>query len=73
MFQGDCEKVELDFKQKVCDFQFQFKELNELKVVVDCDMLKKFKLKLDQVVEEIIKKGGYDMVIECGVVVDVKL
>ena len=70
MSQGDREKAESDFKQKARDFQFQSKELNESKA--DRDMLKKLKPKLDQAVEETIKKGGYDMVIERGAVVDVK-
>lgn len=72
MSQGDREKAELDFKQKAHDFQFQSKELNESKAAADRDMLKKLKPKLDQAVEETIKKGGYDMVIERGAVVDVK-
>ena len=72
MSQGDREKAELDFKQKARDFQFQSKELNESKAAADRDMLKKLKPKLDQAVEETIKKGGYDMVIERGAVVDVK-
>ncbi len=72
MSQGDREKAELDFKQKARDFQFQSKELNESKAAADRDMLKKLKPKLDQAVEETIKKGGYDMVSERGAVVDVK-
>lgn len=47
------------------------KELNESKAAADRDMLKKL-AEADQAVEETIKKGGYDMVIERGAVVDVK-
>ena len=72
MQQAERERLELEFKQKARDFQFQSKELNESKAAADRDMLKKLKPKLDQAVEETIKKGGYDMVIERGAVVDVK-
>lgn len=47
-------------------------ELNEAKAVADRDMLKQLKPKLDQAVEEVIKKGNYDLVFERGAVVDVK-
>lgn len=66
------ERLELDFKQKARDFQFQSKELNEAKAAADRDMLKKLKPNLDKAVEEVIKKGNYDLVIERGAVVDVK-
>ncbi|CDF82592.1 Skp-like protein [Pseudomonas knackmussii B13] len=72
MSQAERDKAENDFKQKARDFQFQSKELNEAKAASDRDTLKKLKPKLDQAVEEIIKKGGYDLVIERGAVVDVK-
>jgi len=66
------ERLELEFKQKARDFQFQSKELNEAKAVADRDMLKQLKPKLDKAVEEIISKGNFDLVIERGAVVDVK-
>ncbi|AGI23397.1 OmpH family outer membrane protein [Pseudomonas sp. MT3] len=72
MSQSERERAESDFKQKARDFQFQSKELNEAKAVADRDMLKKLKPKLDQAVEETIKKGSYDLVVERGAVVDVK-
>ncbi|MCP1622433.1 OmpH family outer membrane protein [Pseudomonas sp. LABIM340] len=72
MSASERDKAEGDFKQKARDFQFQSKELNEAKAVADRDMLKKLKPKLDQAVEETIKKGGYDLVVERGAVVDVK-
>ncbi len=65
------DKAADDFKQKARDFQFQSKELNEAKASADREMLKKLKPKLDQAVEETIKKGGYDLVTERGAVVDV--
>lgn len=70
--QSERERMELEFKQKARDFQFQSKELNESKAVADRDMLKQLKPKLDKAVEEAIRAGGYDMVIERGAVVDVK-
>ena len=66
------ERLELEFKQKARDFQFQSKELNESKAVADRDMLKQLKPKLDKAVEEVIKSGNYDLVVERGAVVDVK-
>ena len=72
MAQQERERLELDFKQKARDFQFQSKELNEAKAVADRDMLKQLKPKLDGAVEEVIKKGGYDLVLERGAVIDVK-
>ena len=66
------ERLELEFKQKARDFQFQSKELNEAKAIADRDMLKQLKPKLDKAVEEVIKQGNYDLVLERGAVVDVK-
>jgi outer membrane protein len=66
------ERMELEFKQKARDFQFQSKELNEAKAVADREMLKQLKPKLDQAVEEVIKKGAFDLVFERGAVIDVK-
>jgi outer membrane protein len=66
------ERLELEFKQKARDFQFQSKELNESKAVADREMLKKLKPNLDKAVEEVIKRGNYDLVFERGAVVDVK-
>ena len=72
MAQGERERLELEFKQKARDFQFQSKELNEAKAIADRDMLKQLKPKLDKAVEEVIKKGNFDLVLERGAVVDVK-
>ncbi|MBX9756468.1 MAG: OmpH family outer membrane protein [Pseudomonadaceae bacterium] len=70
--QGERERLELEFKQKARDFQFQSKELNEAKAIADREMLKQLKPKLDKAVEEVIKQGNYDLVLERGAVVDVK-
>lgn len=72
MSKSERERLELDFQQKARDLQFQSRELNESKAISDRDMLKKLKPKLDQAVQEIIKKGDYDLVIERGAVVDAK-
>jgi len=72
MAQPERERLELEFKQKARDFQFQSKELNEAKATTDREMLKKLKPKLDGAVEEVIKKGGFDLVLERGAVIDVK-
>ncbi|RWU25214.1 hypothetical protein DM813_05675 [Pseudomonas alkylphenolica] len=72
MAQPERERLELEYKQKARDFQFQSKELNESKAVADREMLKQLKPKLDGAVEEVIKKGGFDLVLERGAVIDVK-
>lgn len=72
MQQAERERLELEFKQKARDFQFQSGELNEAKAAADQETLQKLKPKLDKAVEEIIKKGGYDLVIDRAAVVDVK-
>lgn len=70
--QAERERLELDFKQKARDFQFQSKELNEAKALADREMLKKLKPNLDKAVEEVIKKGNFDLVFERGAVIEVK-
>lgn len=70
--QAERERLELDFKQKARDFQFQSKELNESKAGADREMLKKLKPNLDKAVEEVIKKGNFDLVFERGAVIEVK-
>lgn len=72
MQQAERERLELDFKQKARDFQFLSKELNESKAAADRDMLKQLKPRLDKSVEDVIKKGNFDLVLERGAVVDVK-
>lgn len=72
MKDSERDRLESDFKQKARDFQFQSKELNEAKAAADRDMLKQLKPKLDKAVEEVLKKGNYDIVIERGAVVDAK-
>ncbi len=66
------ERLELEFKQKARDFQFQSKELNEAKAIADREMLKTLKPNLDKAVEEVIKGGSFDLVLERGAVIDVK-
>ncbi|EMH72213.1 outer membrane protein, OMP85 family protein [Entamoeba histolytica HM-1:IMSS-B] len=72
MAQAERTRLENDFRQKARDFQFQSKELNDAKAASDRDMLKLLKPRLDKAVEEVLKKGDYDLVLERGAVVDVK-
>lgn len=72
MSQAERERLELELNQKARDFQMQSKELNESKLKADQDMLKIIKPKLDKAVEDSLKAGGYDLVLESGAVVDVK-
>lgn len=70
--QSERERMELEFKQKARDFQFQSKELNDAKSKSDQEMLRKLKPKLDKAVEEVIRSGNYDLVLEASAVVDVR-
>jgi len=72
MQQAELERLELEFKQKARDFQMQSNDLNEAKALADREMLEKLKPKLDKAVEEVLKSGNYDIVLERGAVVDVK-
>ncbi|HKM26767.1 MAG TPA: OmpH family outer membrane protein [Thiopseudomonas sp.] len=72
MQQAELERLELEFKQKARDFQSQSNDLNEAKASADREMLDKLKPKLDKAVEEVLKSGNYDIVLERGSVVDVK-
>lgn len=70
--QTELEKLELEFRQKAREFQSQSRELNEAKAQSDREMLEQLKPKLDSAVEEVIKAGGYDLVIDRSAVVDAK-
>ena len=70
--ESDAKRLELEFKQKARDFQAQSKDLNDDKAIADRDMLEKLKPKLDKAVEDVLKSGNYDIVLERGAVVDVK-
>lgn len=72
MQQAELERLELEFKQKARDFQSQSNDLNEAKAAADREMLDKLKPKLDKAVEDVLKSGNYDIVLERGSVVDVK-
>lgn len=72
MKQAERERLELELNQKARDFQLQSKELNDSKMKADQDMLKIIKPKLDKAVEDSLKTGGFDLVLESGAVVDVK-
>lgn len=72
MQQSEQERLELELKQKARDFQIQSKDLNDAKSKADRDMLQQLKPKLDKAVEETIKRGDYDVVVEASAVVNVK-
>lgn len=72
MQQAEYERLELEFKQKARDFQIQSQELNEAKAAADNEVLQTLKPKLDKAVEEALKAGNYDVVIDRNAVVDVK-
>lgn len=72
MKQADFERLELELKQKARDFQTLSQELNESKGNADNEILQSLKPKLDKAVEEELKAGKYDLVIDRNAVVDVK-
>lgn len=72
MQQAEYERLELELKQKARDFQVQSQDLNEAKAMADNEVLQILKPKLDKAVEEVLKAGNYDLVIDRGAVVDVK-
>ena len=65
------ERLELEFKPKARDFQFQSKELNESKAVLIAKC-SKAEAEPGQGGEEVIKTGNFDLVLERGAVIDVK-
>lgn len=72
MQQAELERLELEFKQKARDFQTLSQELNESKGKADSEMLQSLQPKLDKAVEEELKAGNYDLVIDRNAVVEVK-
>lgn len=72
MQQAEYERLELELKQKARDFQIQSQDLNEAKAAADNEVLQTLKPKLDKAVEEVLKAGNYDLVIDRNAVVDVK-
>ena len=70
--QGERERLELEFKQKARDYQFQSKKLNEDKDISDRKILKKLKPKLDRSVGAVIRKGSFDIVFDRSAVVNFK-
>jgi outer membrane protein len=72
MAQAEFERLELELKQKARDFQIESQELNEAKATADNEVLQTLKPKLDQAVEEVLKTGNYDLVIDRNAVIDVK-
>ena len=72
MQQAERERLELEFRQKARDLQAQGGQLNEAKAAADRDMLKVLNPKLEKALEEVIQKGGYDIVLERSAVVNVR-
>ena len=70
--QTELERLELEFRQKAREFETQSRQLNQEKAQADREMLEQLKPKLDSAVEEVIKAGNYDLVIDRAAVVEVK-
>ena len=72
MEQSELEKLELELRQKVREFQLQSRELNEAKAQSDRQMLETLRPRLDAAVEGVLSAGGYDLVLDRGGVIEVK-
>ncbi|KXU38163.1 hypothetical protein AXE65_02445 [Ventosimonas gracilis] len=70
--QADRERLDLEFRQKARDLQTQTNELNQAKALSDREVLEKLRPNLNKAVEEVIKKGGYDLVLDRAALVDLK-
>jgi len=70
--QADRERLDLEFRQKARDLQTQTNELNQAKSLADREVLGKLRPNLDKAVEEVIKKGDYDLVLDRAALVDMK-
>jgi len=70
--QADRERLDLEFRQKARDLQNQTNELNQAKAQADREVLEKLRPNLNKAVEEVIKKGGYDLVFDRAALIDVK-
>jgi len=70
--QADRERLDLEFRQKARDLQTQTNELNQAKGLSDREVLEKLRPNLNKAVEEVIKKGAYDLVIDRAALVDLK-
>lgn len=71
MQRAEFERLELEYKQKVRDIQTQSQEFNEARAKAEQDFLRDIKPKLDKAVEEVVKAGNYDLVLDRAAVVDV--
>jgi len=70
--QADRERLDLEFRQKARDLQTQTNELNQAKALSDREVLEKLRPNLNKAVEEVIKKGNYDLVLDRAALVDLK-
>jgi len=70
--QADRERLDLEFRQKARDLQTQTNELSQAKALSDREVLEKLRPNLNKAVEEVIKKGSYDLVLDRAALVDLK-
>ena len=70
MQRAEFERLELEYKQKVRDIQMQSQQFNEDRAKAEQEFLQGVKPKLDKAVEEVVKAGGYDLVLDRAAVVD---
>lgn len=71
MQQAEYERLELDYKQKVREVQIKSQEFNEARAKAEQEFLQSIKPKLDKAIEEVLKSGNYDLVIDRAAAVDV--
>ena len=72
MQKSERDKLEAEYNQKTRDYRLQARQLSEAKARDDHDMLEIIRPSLDKAIEEVVKKGGYDLVLEAGAIIHVK-
>lgn len=71
MKQAEFERLELDYNQQVREIQTQSQEFNDARAQAEQAFLQEVKPKLDSAIEEVLKAGNYDLVIDRAAVIDV--
>lgn len=69
--QAEVERMELEYKQKGREAQTLSRKINEQGAQAEQELLKVLEPKLKSAIDQVIKDGGYDLVIQKGATVDV--
>lgn len=69
--QAEVERMDLEHKQKVREAQRLSKKVNEQGAQAEQEMLQVLEPKLKTAIDQVVKDGGYDLIIQKGATVDV--